>query len=141
MKQILVFVLFAAMLCWFLFAPMYKHVLLIRHAVLQQEVDYLLEVGANGAHGYIDAAMVNESRLRMSDRGFTAGLLTYAVGTTSGVSGMNPSVPVQRGVGVRLTITYPYERLFLIDRLVGITGPGEGGKMGASGIKMSEYVP
>lgn len=141
MKQILVFILFAAMLCWFLFAPMYKHVLLIRHAVLQQEVDYLLEVGANGAHGYIDAAMMNESRIRLADRGFNTGQLQYDVSTTSGANGTNPSVPLLRGVGIKLTITYPYERLFLIDRLIGIAIPGETERMGASGMKMSEYVP
>jgi hypothetical protein len=31
--------------------------------------------------------------------------------------------------------------LFLIDRLIGIAIPGETERMGASGMKMSEYVP
>jgi hypothetical protein len=141
MKQILVFILFAGLLCWFLFAPMYKHVLLIRHAVLQQEVDYLLEIGANGAHGYIDAAMMNESRNRLAERGFDTGLLQYDVSTTTGASGTSPGAPLMRGAGIRLSITYPYERLFLIDRLIGIAIPGETERMGASGMKMSEYVP
>jgi hypothetical protein len=141
MRQILIFVLFAGMLCWFLFAPMYKHVVLIRQAVLQQEVDYLLEVGASGTHGYVDAAAVSASRMRLAERGLNAGLLQYNVSTTSGVSGTNSSVPVPRGVGLRLTITYPYERLFVIDRLVGITIPAETDTIGASGMKMSEYVP
>lgn len=28
--------------------PVYKHVVIVRQAVLQKEVDYLLEIGANG---------------------------------------------------------------------------------------------
>jgi hypothetical protein len=141
MKQILVFVLFAALLCWLLFAPVYKHVLLIRQAVLQQEVDYLLEVGANSSHGFVDEAAIGDSRQRLAARGFNAELVEYDVSTTSGVSGTDPSSPVLRGTGIKLTITYPYERLFVIDRLVGIAVPDETDRMGATGMKMSEYVP
>ncbi|OAS19233.1 hypothetical protein [Paenibacillus oryzisoli] len=141
MKQILVFILFATMLCWFMFAPVYKHIIIVRQAVLQKEVDYLLEVGANGRHGYINAAMIAASRERMAERGFMVDELAYAVATDSGISGMDASAPVWRGTGLRLTITYPYQRLFVIDGLVGISVPLASDRMGATGMKMSEYVP
>ncbi|MDR6551920.1 hypothetical protein [Paenibacillus qinlingensis] len=141
MKQILVFILFAAMLCWFMFSPVYKHVIIVRQAVLQKEVDYMLEVGANGSHGYINAAMIAESRDRMAERGFVPGEITYEVGTNSGVSGMDANTPVWRGTGLKLTITYPYQRLFVIDQLIGIPVPATSDRMGATGMKMSEYVP
>lgn len=141
MKQILVFILFATMLCWFMFAPIYKHIIIVRQAVLQKEVDYLLEVGANGIHGYINEAMIQESRGRMAERGFVSGELAYVVATNSGVSGMDANAPVWRGTGLRLTMTYPYHRLFVIDQLVGITVPAASDRMGATGMKMSEYVP
>ena len=70
MKQILVFVLFAAMMCWFMFAPIYKHILIMRQALLQKEVDYLLEIGANASHGYIGQDMIEASRMRLEERGF-----------------------------------------------------------------------
>lgn len=141
MKQILVFILFAAMLCWFMFAPTYKHVLVVRQALLQKEVDYLLEIGANASHGYIDAAMVNASMRRLEESGFRAADLAYSVSTTTGVDGTNPSAPVYRGTGIRLELSYPYDRLFDIDRLIGVTPPPDGLRMSASGMKMSEYVP
>ncbi|OCT14743.1 hypothetical protein A8709_11220 [Paenibacillus pectinilyticus] len=141
MKQILVFILFATMLCWFMFAPVYKHVIIVRQAVLQKEVDYLLEVGASGSRGYINAAMIAESRERMEERGFVASELAYVVATNTGVAGMDASAPVWRGTGLRLTMTYPYHRLFVIDQLVGITVPSASDRMGATGMKMSEYVP
>lgn len=141
MKQILVFILFATMLCWFMFAPVYKHIIIVRQAVLQKEVDYLLEVGANGSHGYINAAMIQESRMRMAQRGFVAGEIEYVVGTNSGVGAMDANVPVRRGTGLKLTVTYPYHRLFVIDQLVGISVPLATDRMGATGMKMSEYVP
>ena len=141
MKQILVFILFATMLCWFMFAPIYKHIIIVRQAVLQKEVDYLLEVGANGSHGYINDAMIQESKARMAERGFVAGDLAYVVATNSGVGGMDANAPVWRGTGLRLTMTYPYHRLFVIDQLVGITVPAASDRMGATGMKMSEYVP
>ncbi|MGO4495490.1 hypothetical protein AB4114_06225 [Paenibacillus sp. 2RAB27] len=141
MKQILVFILFASLLCWFMFAPVYKHIIIVRQAVLQKEVDYLLEVGANGSHGYINAAMIAESKERMAERGFLVDELAYMVATNSGVGGMDASAPVWRGTGLRLTITYPYQRLFVIDQLVGISVPMASDRMGATGMKMSEYVP
>lgn len=141
MKQILVFVLFATMLCWLMFSPAYKHVLMVRNAVLQKEVDYLLEQGANGVHGYIDSAAVLASKQRLEQIGFNPALLQYDVETTSGVDGTNPSAPVQRGVGISLRISYPYERLFEIDRLIRVNPPPAGSRMAASGMKMSEYVP
>jgi hypothetical protein len=141
MKQILVFILFAAMLCWFMFAPVYKHVIILRQALLQKEVDYLLEIGANGQHGYISPAMVTASKLRLQERGFVPGNLEYSVTTTANVNGVDPSVPVMRGVGIGLQVSYPYNRLFVIDQLVGISVPSADARMGASGMKMSEYVP
>ncbi|MBP1966859.1 hypothetical protein [Paenibacillus aceris] len=141
MKQILVFVLLATLICWFMFAPVYKHVMIVRQAVLQKEVDYLLEIGANGRHGYIDSAMIQDSRTRMEARGFIPGDLVYTVETTTGAGGTDASTPARRGAGLRLKLTYPYHRLFVIDRLVGITVPSESDRMGATGMKMSEYVP
>ncbi|MNR29092.1 hypothetical protein D3C85_1464560 [compost metagenome] len=141
MKQILVFILFATLLCWFMFAPVYKHIIIVRQAVLQKEVDYLLEVGASGSHGYINSAMIAESRARLAERGFVPGDIAYEVETSTGVSGMNAASPVWRGTGLRLKMTYPYQRLFVIDQLVGITVPAESDRMGATGMKMSEYVP
>ncbi|BFT69410.1 hypothetical protein [Paenibacillus sp. P36] len=141
MKQLLVFVLLVAMLCWFMFAPVYKHVIIVRQAVLQKEVDYLLEIGANGRHGYINQSMIQESRNRMESRGFTPGELVYTIETTTGTGGTDATSPVWRGAGLSLKLTYPYQRLFVIDRLVGITVPAETDRMGASGMKMSEYVP
>ncbi|MFC5446725.1 hypothetical protein [Paenibacillus aestuarii] len=141
MKQILVFILFATMLCWFMFSPVYKHVLIVRQAFLQKEVDYMLEIGMNGRHGYIDEAMIRESKERMAQHGFVPTDLVYAVSTTSGLGGTDQNRPVVRGNGVILKITYPYHRLFVIDRLIGIAVPGETDRMGAVGMKMSEYVP
>lgn len=141
MKQILMFVMFSAFICWLMFAPIYKHVLILRQAILQKEIDYLLEVGANGSHGYIDAAMTEESKQRLTSSGFDAALLEYAITTSSGIDGTNPGVPVPRGTGIGLRIAYPYLNLFDIDRLIGITQPASGSRMSAAGMKMSEYVP
>ncbi|MNI25801.1 hypothetical protein D3C73_794770 [compost metagenome] len=141
MKQLLVFILVAALMCWFMFAPMYKHVIIIRQALLQKEVDYLLEVGANGTYGYIDSNMVNASKLRLEARGFDPMNLNYVIQTTTGSSAQNASQPVRRGIGIQLHITYPYQRLFVIDQLIGIDVPAQTDRMGASGMKMSEYVP
>ncbi|GIP35440.1 hypothetical protein [Paenibacillus sp. J2TS4] len=141
MKQILVFIMFVTLLCWFMFAPVYKHVIITRQAVLQKEVDYLLEVGASGARGYIDPGMIGQSRQRLEERGFIGADLDYLVTTTTGVGGRNSGEPVPRGNGIRLMITYPYGGLFIIDRLVGIAPPSEGAVMAAVGMKMSEYVP
>lgn len=141
MKQILVFVLFAVMMVWFMFAPVYKHVLILRQAALQKEADYLLEVGASGRFGYIDRSMEDASRQRLAELGFTPDELEYTVATTTGADGTRPDAPVIRGTGIRLEITYPYENLFGIDVLMGISVPDSGERMGAAGMKMSEYVP
>lgn len=141
MKHILVFVLFAALLCWFMFAPIYKHVVIMRQAVLQKEVDYLLEIGTNGDHGFIDEEMIEASMIRLMARGFDPELLDYTVTTASGENGMNPARPILRGIGLSLTVSYPYQRLFEIDRLIGVEPPPEGSRMSAVGMKMSEYVP
>jgi len=140
MKQILAFILMSGMLCWIMFAPIYKHVLIARQALLQKEVDYMLEVGANASHGYIDQAAIEASKQRLAQHGFSADDLEYTVATTNGVNGMDPSNPVMRGAGLYLRISYPYEGLFAIDRLIGI-GPPSGSRMAADGMKMSEYVP
>ncbi|MDF2926647.1 MAG: hypothetical protein K0R57_5561 [Paenibacillaceae bacterium] len=141
MKQILVFLLFAVMMVWFMFTPVYKHILILRQAALQKEVDYLLEVGASGTFGYVDDAMTELSRNRLAEIGFNRSQLDYTVTTTSGSAGNRADLPVQRGVGIRLTITYPYGNLFGIDRLLGISVPDDTERMGAAGMKMSEYVP
>lgn len=141
MKQLLIFVLFAALLCWIMFSPIYKHVLIVRQAVLQQEVDYLLEVGASGAYGYIDESMQQRSMERIARFGMQSGSLRYEYGTTSGVVATDANAPVPRGTGISLSISYPYENLFLIDRLIGIAPISPNDRMSASGMKMSEYVP
>lgn len=137
----MVFVLFSAMLCWTMFAPIYKHVLIIRQAVLQKETDLLLEIGANASHGYIDNRMIEASRERLAAKGFDPGELEYVVTTDNGEAATDPDRPVVRGTGIRLMLSYPYERLFEIDRLVGIKPPPEGSRIQAEGMKMSEYIP
>ncbi|RCW44156.1 hypothetical protein [Paenibacillus prosopidis] len=141
MKQILIFVLFSALLCWLMFSPIYKHVLIVRQAVLQQEVDYLLEVGASGSYGYISDTMQEQSRQRMARFGMQPDEILFELTTTSGVDASNPSGPVPRGTGISLTMSYPYENLFEIDRLIGLTPPLPSERMRAFGMKMSEYVP
>ncbi|MBD3921407.1 hypothetical protein H8B09_21740 [Paenibacillus sp. PR3] len=141
MRSILVFVLFAAMLCWMMFSPVYKHILIVRQAALQQEVDYMLEVGANGSHGYIDAAMIEQSKQRLASLGLNPGALKYTVGSTDGSSATNASAPLLRGTGLSLAISYPYEGLFTLDRLIGVDPPPSTEWMSARGMKMSEYVP
>ncbi len=141
MKQILVFVLLSGMLCWFMFSPIYKHILVVRHAVLQKEVDLMLEIGASGSYGYIDEVMVNNSKQRLEDRGFQPEDLVYSITSSNGEDGTNPNNPLHRGVGLSLRISYPYHNLFEMDRLVGIAPPAEGSRMAAAGMKMSEYVP
>ena len=141
MKQILVFILFATMLCWFMFAPVYKHVIIVRQAVLQKEVDYLLEIGANGSHGYINST--DDSGFQGSDGGkrLHSGRSRLHGRYDYGGRGNGSGMPVWRGTGLSLKMTYPYHRLFVIDQLVGITVPAGSDRMGATGMKMSEYVP
>jgi hypothetical protein len=135
------FVLFASLLCWQLFSPIYKHVVIVRQALLQQEVDYMLEVGANATYGYIDVAVIAASKGRLAETGFNTADLDYAVTTTSGVDGTNPLVPVRRGTGIRITLSYPYGTMFAIDRLIGISPPAANARMSAAGMKMSEFIP
>ncbi|MEF2246854.1 MULTISPECIES: hypothetical protein [unclassified Paenibacillus] len=141
MKQLLVFILFSAMLCWLMFSPIYKHIVIVRQAVLQQEVDYLLEVGASGAYGYISAAMKQQSQMRLAQFGLQPDLLQYEFSSTTGADPNNAARPVPRGAGISLTISYPYEQLFMIDRLIGIEPIAADERMKAFGMKMSEYVP
>lgn len=141
MKQILVFVLFAAMFCWLMFSPVYKHVLIIRQALLQQEADYLLEIGASGRFGYIDGGMLTQSRERLAGYGFQPGQLEYVVSSTSGEPADDASTPLARGTGLRLTIRYPYDNLLDVDRLIGLASAPAEARITANGMKMSEYVP
>lgn len=124
-----------------MFSPIYKHVLVIRQALLQQEADYLLEIGASGRYGYIDGDMVAESRDRLARYGFNSPMLEYAVTSTSGAEGDNASAPLPRGTGIQLRITYPYDNLLNIDRLIGLEPPSGDARIGGGGMKMSEYVP
>lgn len=141
MKQILAFILLITIFCWLMFSPVYKHVLVMRQALLQKEVDYMLEIGTNASHGYISDGMVDASRQRMQERGFNAPDLQYVVSTTNGQSGVDASQPVIRGEGLLLEIHYPTENLLDIDQLIGIQNEHSSGLLGASGLKMSEYVP
>ncbi|CAM3379317.1 hypothetical protein [Marinicrinis lubricantis] len=141
MKQILIFVLFSALLCWLLFSPIYKHVLIMRQAMIQKEVDYLLEIGTNASHGYISASMLNESKERLERHGFEPSELNYVVSSVSGQPADNAAAPILRGDGIQLTISYPYDGLFMIDKLIGISSSDDGGSMSATGLQMSEYVP
>ncbi|TVX95465.1 hypothetical protein [Cohnella terricola] len=141
MKQLLVFVLFAALFCWLMFSPIYKHVLVIRQALLQQEADYMLEIGASGRYGYVDGGMVQESRIRLSQYGFNEAYLEYDINSTSGAESNNPAAPLPRGTGLRLRISYPYENLLDIDRLIGLNSPSANARISGGGMKMSEYVP
>lgn len=141
MKQLLVFVLFAALFCWLMFSPIYKHVLVIRQALLQQEADYMLEIGASGRYGYIDGGMIAESRERLSQYGFSAPSLQYEVSSTTGAEADNAFSPLARGTGIRLRITYPYENLLNIDRLIGVEPPSADSRISGGGMKMSEFVP
>ncbi len=121
MKSLLVFVMLAATMCWFMFSPIYKHVFIVRQAVLQKEVDYLLEIGASGEHGYISRGMVEESKGRLAAVGLKPELAIYELVSTNGLAADNPAVPLRRGTGIILTIRYPYERILEIDRLIGLT--------------------
>ncbi|MDF2936615.1 MAG: hypothetical protein K0Q90_1988 [Paenibacillaceae bacterium] len=141
MKQILVFLLFSLMLVWLMFSPVYRHILILRQAMLQKETDYLLEVGASGTFGYIDEEMLEASRERLVQVGFNRDQLVYTVTAQSGLDPMDADRPLFRGDGIRLVVTYPYGNLFGVDRLLGISSPGSTDRMGAAGMKMSEYVP
>ena len=141
MKQLLVFVLFAGLFCWLMFSPVYKHVLVLRQAHLQQEADYLLEIGASGRFGYIDGNMVAQSRERLEAYGFVPALLAYEISSTSGAAGDDPSAPLPRGTGLRLKISYPYDNLLTIDRLIGVEPPAADARISAAGMQMSEFVP
>ncbi|WP_201008395.1 hypothetical protein [Paenibacillus glycanilyticus] len=141
MRNILVFVLFAAMVCWMMFSPIYKHVLIERQAVLQQETDYLLEVGASGSYGYIDAVMMEQSRERLTAFGLKPELVEFEVTADNGLTATDPVSPLPRGTGITLKMSYPYENLFEIDRLIGLESIAVGSRMRTFGMKMSEYMP
>lgn len=140
MRQIIVFVLLSGLLCWLMFSPIYRHVVVVRHALLQQEVDYLLEIGASGDYGYISNAMIEQSKQRLSQKGFNPEFLVYEVTTTTGASGMSSLFPVPRGTGIGLHISYPFGNMFLLDQLIGVRGPDPESTMMAYGMQMSEYV-
>lgn len=140
MKQLLMFVLLSSMLCWLMFSPIYKHVLIVRQAVMQKEVDLLLEIGANARHGYIDEAMINASKQRLLQQGFDVSLLNYEVRTTLGAGGTAATERIYRGEGIQLKVSYPYANLLHIDQLIGATPPPSNSRLVAGGMKMSEYV-
>ncbi|QHW33113.1 hypothetical protein GZH47_21430 [Paenibacillus rhizovicinus] len=141
MKSLLMFVLLAALMCWFMFSPIYKHVLIVRQAVLQQEVDYLLEVGASGDYGYIDAAMLQGAKERLAAYGLNPADLAFEVTSDNGANAMDKAQPLPRGAPLTLTASYPVEGLFNIDRLIGVSPPSADDRLKAAGTKMSEYVP
>ncbi|GKU76159.1 hypothetical protein L3i20_v205560 [Paenibacillus sp. L3-i20] len=101
----------------------------------------MLEVGASGAYGYISKDMERQSSERLVKFGLKAGSIRYEYSTTSGVDPTIRSAPVSRGTGISLSISYPYENLFVIDSLIGITPVSADASMRAYGMKMSEYVP
>lgn len=141
MKSLLVFVLLAAMMCWFMFSPIYKHVIIVRQAVLQQEVDYLLEVGASGDYGYIDTVMLGQAKRRLAAYGLKPEAIVFEVTSSNGTDAMNPALPLVRGMPLSLEASYPVEGLFNIDRLIGVEPPPANARLKAVGTKMSEYVP
>lgn len=140
MKQLLVFVLLASMLCWLMFSPIYKHVLIVRQAVMQKEVDLLLEIGTNAHYGYIDEAMISASKQRLLEQGFEVELLDYVVRSTLGNGGTSSAERIHRGQGIELQLSYPYADLLSIDQLIGIKPPSSTSRIVAGGMKMSEYV-
>ncbi|WP_244226501.1 hypothetical protein [Paenibacillus protaetiae] len=123
-----------------MFSPVYRHVLIVRQAVLQQEVDYLLEVGASGAYGYIDNGMLTASKDRLRQFGLKPEDIVFRVSSTSGADASDAADPLPRGTGLRLEAEYPYEDLLRIDQLIGFDKPQKGAKLHAFGIRMSEYV-
>lgn len=140
MKQLLAFIMFSTIICWMMFSPIYKHVLIMRQALLQQEVDYLLEIGASGQYGYISPAMIESSKNRLSDFGLTKEKIIYEIMTEDGRPLGDINARVMRGDGIKVTVSYPYEKLTTIDALVGITPLPEDARMKAFGVRMSEYV-
>lgn len=139
MKQLLMFILLATTLCWMMFAPVYKHVYILRQALLQQEVDYLLEVGTSGQYGYISPALIEQSRTRLKKFGLETAQLVYEARSTLGQAVSSPSQRVPRGEGIALTISYPVDGLFAIDGLIGVGAPNQQ-RITAYGVQMSEYV-
>lgn len=124
-----------------MFSPIYKHVLVMREAMLQKEVDYLLEIGASASRGYIDEPMLRQARERLEQVGLRTESVLFTVSSTNGQPADNPSMPLLRGTGLRLTASYPYEGMFRIDSLIGIDIPGEEQRIVVTGLKMSEFVP
>jgi len=139
MKQLLIFILLASTLCWTMFAPVYKHVYILRQALLQQEVDYLLEVGTSGQYGYISPALIEQSRARLTSFGLESTQLVYEARSTLGQAVSSSSQRVPRGEGIALTVSYPMEGLFAIDGLIGVRAPQKQ-QITAYGVQMSEYV-
>ena len=135
-SPILVIVILAPLLVWLMLKPTYQHVLILRHAVIQKEVDYLLEQGAR--LGYVSTDMQNDSKQRLIDRGFESGKLEYSITSDTGSSATDPLNPLTRGIGLIVEISYPYDNTFLIDRLIGIDPPPATDRLKAKGIQMIE---
>jgi len=138
MKQLLAFILLASLLCWMMFAPVYKHVYILRHALLQQEVDYLLEVSTSGQYGYIPIALIEQSRNRLAGFGLNPEMLVYE-GTSTLGQAVIEAPPVPRGEGIALHLSYPMGNLFAIDALIGVPAPDKR-YITAYGVQMSEFV-
>jgi hypothetical protein len=111
---------------------------IMRQALLQQEVDYLLEVSTSGQYGYIPVGLIEQSRTRLARFGLNPQLLVYDAQSTLGHA-VIAAAHVPRGEGIALHISYPMENLFAIDSLIGVEAPDKQ-YISAYGVQMSEYV-
>lgn len=140
MKGILSFVLLSGVICWMMFSGVYTHVLLSRQVLLQQEVNYLLEVATQARYGYISSSLITESKARLASHGLEEGNLTYLISSTTGQSAEDALHPIPRGEGIILKISYPFDGLLDINQLVGIHPPSSDAKINGFGQRMSEYI-
>jgi hypothetical protein len=140
MKGILSFVLLSGVICWVMFSGVYTHVLMSRQVMLQQEVNYLLEVATQSRYGYVSTELISESKLRLASRGLDSGKLDYLISSTTGQSAVDAIHPVPRGEGIILIISYPLDGLLDINQLVGIQPPSADKTINGFGQRMSEYI-
>ncbi|MEY4479631.1 MAG: hypothetical protein RLZZ267_309 [Bacillota bacterium] len=123
-----------------MFSGIYTHVLLSRQVLLQQEVNYLLEVATQARYGYMSSALISESKSRLASHGLEDGKLIYLISSTSGQSAVDASHPIPRGEGIILKISYPFDGLLDINQLVGIKPPSSEARINGFGQRMSEYI-
>jgi hypothetical protein len=140
MKAILSFVLLAGTIAWVMFGGIYNHVLMTRQTLLQQEVNYVLEIATQAKYGYISNSVMEQSKARLASKGFDPTKLEYQVSSTTGQSSVDEFHPIPRGEAIVLKIRYPYEGLLEINRLVGILPPSSNARIGSSAQRMSEYI-